>query len=479
MELPYVIVFEPPSRAELRALLRNAWLWVVVGLSLAVAIGLVVLVVSVSRAEALASGVTADIHVSSRPAGAEIALDGQRVGRTPAVLGVPLGPHRVQLKLPNFLETTHSVEVLRGGAELDVTLWRTQPVLSRVRASLPGAIVTSATLIPDGRLDLTLGVGAKDELQAWRLDPRVGVRDALVSGLWAGRLAMTSDGSRAAYAGPEIGPSPQNLRRESNVVLWLLSTSQANAGPVARWHAPAGEALVDVTWVPGERSLLGVTARDKTLDRDIRSRVWLIDSDSGAARLLLNVPSHITPGAYVWSPDGQHVALLAHAGTLNALCLLSLDGEFRYLADLEPVAGAPLAYPPLAWSGDSGQFAFAAPRQEPFMMPAGWLESDQRRAVYASSVGAPSPRLVAEIESQSLTWRDDGQILVLSRGRDTTLRLESIDSDGQRRSLLDVPLRAAVYAAQWDLAHAQALIASRSGSEIEYWLLRLGLEDQP
>jgi hypothetical protein len=231
--------------------------------------------------------------------------------------------------------------------------------------------------------------------------------------------------------------------------------------------------------VPGDQSLLVVTARDKTLERDIRSRVWWIDSDSGAARLLLNVPSHITPGAYVWSPDGQHVALLAHAGMLNALCLLSLDGEFRYLADLEPVAGAPLPYPPLAWSQDGHQFAFAAPRQEPFMTPAAWLESDQRRAVYVSSVGAPSPRLLAELESQSLAWRDDGQIIALSRGRDTTLRLESIESDGQRRSLLDVPLRTTVYSAQWDLGHAQALIASRSGSEIEHWLLRLGLEDQP
>ena len=50
------------------------------------------------------------------------------------------------------------------------------------------------------------------------------------------------------------------------------------------------------------------------------------------------LPSDIVPGTEAWSPDGTHVAFVAHAGQVNALCLLGIDGSFRYVADLDPSA---------------------------------------------------------------------------------------------------------------------------------------------
>ena len=55
------------------------------------------------------------MQIVSRPAGAQVILDGRNVGRTPLSLAeVPEGPHAVRLDLTGFKQWSTTVEVMPG-----------------------------------------------------------------------------------------------------------------------------------------------------------------------------------------------------------------------------------------------------------------------------------------------------------------------------------------------------------------------------
>jgi len=481
VELPITIVIEPPSLVTLRGGLRCRWLWVSASVVvLAVAVGLLVLVANASRADALATSTSADLRISSRPAGAEAWIDGRAIGHTPAVVAVAPGAHQLQLKAGGAIDAGYALEVQPPGAAFDAALWRRQPQLTRVRPALPGASLASARLQSDGQVALVLDVGIDDELQAWRLEPISSAQEALLGSLSGSRLAVAPDGQRVATVGAEIGPPSPSGSKDGRSVVWLSQAAQPTAPLTPLWHAPAADSLADLTWTPDERALLAVTEQGSPTDRQVRTRLWLIDVDSGSARHLFALPSHIVPGAFSWRPDGRQVALLAHAGSLNALCLLDLEGEFRYLADLEPSSALPLPYPPVAWSADSQRLAFAAPRQEPAATPSTWLQAPLRRVVYVADAGATAPRVLTELDAVSVAWREDGQLLALTRGGDSGLVVVLVDVAGHEQRLLELPMRPAdAYAAEWGVGRARMLLARAAGGELEYWVVRLGLEEQP
>src|SRR6266478_2327978 len=104
MELPFTVVFEPPSQEELRAVLRMRGPWVA-GLIVVLAIGTTVLLWNVTRADAVSSGAVVPLQLASQPAGAEIWLDGRARGPTPLDALVDPGAHTVLLKSPDTLDS--------------------------------------------------------------------------------------------------------------------------------------------------------------------------------------------------------------------------------------------------------------------------------------------------------------------------------------------------------------------------------------
>ncbi len=478
MELPITIVFEPPSRTELRALLRRRWLWSAAVALLAVSVGILVAVASASRAEALATSAAPTVAIRSRPAGAEISVDGRSVGHTPAALTIAAGRHALELKAGDVASALYSLDVGADDSSFEALLWRRQPLVSRLRSPVPGATLSDAHLTPDGNVSLGVSLTPDQELQAWRFDPVSGVPELLVAGAIGARPNLAPDGSHVAYAGRKVGPVwPGSVIR--NQVVWLAASGAPAAAPVALWHAPSGEAVLDVSWAPDSRRLLASTAQELTAG-GVRTRLWLVDPLSGVVRLLLNLPSQIVPGAFVWNPDGQRVALLAHAGALTALCVLELDGELRYLADLEPVEGTPLVYPPLTWSVDGQRALFAAPNPHALAAPATWFQPAARWGIYVMDRTAQAPRLLAEADTLLATEREDGQLVALTRTRDGTLAIDLPGSSASAQRLVDVPLKiGALVAAEWDLAQGRVLIAKRVAGDVEFWLVRLGLEDRP
>lgn len=485
MELPFTIVFEAPSRAELRAALRGRWMvWLAAAALLAVSVGLSLVVVSASRAEALATS-TPSFTIQSRPSGAEIWLDGHKIGQTPLATPVAPGHHSLELKSADAAGTTYSVDVGAADGAFDALLWRRQPLLARLRSPVPGAALASAQLLRDGSLSLGVSVTPEQELQAWRVDAATGTPDLLLSGIVGVRPSLAPDAAQVAYAGRAVGP-PWPGARASDVVLWLTRSAQPAGTPTALWTAPAGETIVDLTWAPHGRSLIASTATMSStlgsipdLSSGPRSRLWLIDMDTRGARQLVSLPSQIVPGSISWSPNGQRLAFLAHAGALNALCLLDLDGEFRYLADLEASETMVLEYPPLAWTADGARAVFAAPPLEAIQGPGTWLQPGTRRRIYTADESSSAPRALGDADAALATFREDGQLLALVRTRDGTVALDTINSGGQSQRLAELPLRVGqFFSAQWDVLRGRVLVASRSGRDAEYWLIRLGLEDQ-
>ena len=196
----------------------------------------------------------------------------------------------------------------------------------------------------------------------------------------------------------------------------------------------------------------------------------------------MSLPSDLAPGTEAWSPDGSHVAFVAHAGQINALCLLGTDGSFRYLADLDPSSSPPLAYPPLSWSADGQRMVFVAPHQRAPGVAFDWLAPATQHAVYVSTLKPAAPTLLADMALDEVSWREDDQLLGLWRaGPDAPLGLRLLNPVGARiQDVVQVPLKpGSTYASLWDLANAQLLISSRNGANAnEYWLIQLGVEDQ-
>jgi hypothetical protein len=478
VELPITIVFEPPSRAELRAVLRERWrMWVLAAALLAAAIGILVAVVGASRAEALATADGSTLEVRSRPAGADIWLDGQLVGQTPRRIAHRVGQHSLRLKAPDAAEFDFRVDLGAPEARFEALLWRRQPLVTRLRAPVPGAALSSVHLARDGSVSLVVSLPPDRELQAWRFEPVSDAYVALQTGIPAARLAIAPDGPRGAYVGREIGPVLGAAAPRDQIV-WLASGDDPSSAPRALWRAPADEILLDTSWSPDGQYVLATTGQQLAGGAQ-RNRVWLIDVQSSVTRALLALPSQVVPGSFVWSPDAQRVAMLAHAGALNALCLLELDGAFRYVADLEPSDGMPLPYPPLNWSGDGQRALLAAPARDPSTAQGGWLQPSARRAVHAVDAAASTARLVSDVDAALAGWREDGQVITLGRGRDGNLGIDLLGDSERAERLIDIPLRpGAPYAAEWDVARGRILVAARTGGAVEYWLIQLGLDEQ-
>lgn len=457
-------------------------------LVLLLAAALAYLLAHVARADAGPVAAAVPLAVHSHPAGAALWLDGHERGTTPLDLQVEPGVHTVALKQQNALEQQYAVDVGATGAALDVGLWRRQPVVSRLRPALPGASLEDARFLEDGALGLSIALPPGNTLEAWRLDPASGALEQMLPAVSGSRLAFAPDGRHLAYLGREPGP-PGNARATGSSepppdVVWLMSAEPGGAVPVAGWRAPLepNEHLVDVGWTPDAQHLLAVATQPLT-GGQARSRGWLLDADGEQARPLLDIPSEIVPGSQAWSPDGGHVAFVAHAQQINALCLLGLDGSFRYVADLDASSEQPLAYSGASWSADSQRLLFVAPHQHVPGVAFDWLASETEHGVYTASVDQPTPVGLADTRQEQVTWREDGQVLGLWRGTaDGPLHIRvSERGAGMGQDVVELPLRPGEhYAAEWDLARSHVLIASRTpAASTDYWLARLGVDEPP
>jgi Tol biopolymer transport system component len=477
MQLPFTIAVAVPSRASLRRAARKPWVWGVVIAVIAATAAALATYLQFRHADEVGE---ATLSVSSDPAGASVSSDGRSLGRTPVDLRLAAGERQITLHLDGYADASRTVTLdAAGRADLHADLWLWMPEAQLLRPTFPGATIDGATFLADGRVALTVNLPPDDERQTWLIDNdgamrRLGPAEA------RGALAVTPDGSRVAYVAR--GQSDDSTSGGAALDEVWIGAAQNDRG--SRAYAlntnAREERLVDLTWAPDGRHLF-LVSRYQLAGGGYRTRLLWLDAATRQVDTIANIPSEVVPGSYDWSPTGAHVALLARSGQTTALCLVRTNGtEIRYLTDLYQDDSSPLTFPPVAWSSDGSRMLYTAPLQSPTNAQGGWLWGTQSApALFEVRVSRPQEQRVGTVEGQSPSWREDGSVAMLARPKfGGPLTLRTMDPDGSVRDLGELPVKAApTYAARWDIAHAQAIVAVRGAASTganrpDYWLVR-------
>lgn len=294
MQLPFSIVVDPPTRAEL-AHLRRFW-WVA-----AIVVGLVL---GVCGALALAAPrlwvqprVLTILDLRSEPSGAVVEVDDRRQAYTPAHLILPPGAHHVTLRRPGYGDASYDVTLdARHPASLAATLWPQSPAASGLRPPFPGGSIVGADFVRDGRVALTITLGGGRERQIWLVDSQEAYQRVGPSSGALG-LAVSADAARIAYLAP-----PQGLTADSTQppVVWIADA--AGDDPHRLDLSPSSDVnLDDLSWAPDGRHLLVVGHVPRSGGGQSSVLLWA-DASGGAARELARIPSEVVPGSDRWSP---------------------------------------------------------------------------------------------------------------------------------------------------------------------------------
>jgi hypothetical protein len=408
---------------------------------------------------------TQEILVSSNPANAAILIGGRELGRTPATVSMSPGVI-LTLRRDGFLDAF----VAAGSGNTDVTLWRAEPEVRLVRAPLPGAAITSADFLPDGRVALAIQVPPTGERQPWAYDPKAARTDrlghAVAPGALPNAVAVAPDGVRSAailHLDGLDGAAADQLSLEGPEPV----REPLSVGPLAR-----GERLLDVSWAPTGQGVLLLSQRP--VAGGSRFHLRFVPT-SGPARDLADFPAQPVAGSWIWAPHGHAVAFLVRTHTTALVALDLTSDELRYVDDLRgdalPSSGA---VAPATWQ-PSGWLLYAAPAStnatgsssaSPVLLSVAPRRTDAHRVGDIAPVFAPAVRA-------------DGLLLTLARAENDVLVLRPVDPTGHvlAEQRLGVSVSGA-YSARWDLVHDQLLIVrAAAGNGVEVMLVRFAVED--
>ena len=470
MHVPFTVVFEPPTRLEVRRFLTSRGF----GLTLlAVVFGTLgaFFLIAYLRARQHPRLATATVHVTTTPPGASVELDGQRKGQTPLTVAITPGTHQVALRLNGYATTTSRVTAENGQTvSVHRLLWLAQPRLLQIRPPLPGSEITGAAFLADGRIALMVALPPSNERQLWLTDghsegQRVGPPKVTAP------MAVSADGQRVAYVVQSGASSFQATPSE----LWVAPSSGGSTGQkiYTAEHADQPERFVDVSWSPDGAHLLLASQRQLSAGAGLRTRLLSLSAEGGDPRELAVLPSQVVPGSFVWGPQGQ-VAFLTTNGQVTSLCVLdSASGGVRYVADLSWASNDPTQLPPIAWS-NAGDAIYSAPLALRKSEIDRLLSGPAVYGLFMLPAAATTGKAFGA-EGQFPVWRPDGSLVVFgkpNKGSGLTLRL--ISSSGPPQDLATLPFSGQLAGVRWDADRAQALLALRAstdaGSQTDYWL---------
>jgi PEGA domain len=217
------------------------------------------------------------LEVTSRPDKATVYVDGHQKGKTPLSLAVSEATHTLVLKHPDAVDDQHTVHVSTD-THVNASMWRRRPDAVQLKPPYPGATISDAGFLADGRLALSIalpvltgGLGGNVLREAWIFDPASGSLEPFETSREAPHapvVAVSPDGRRVAYlqaAQPEM--------QGGGGTAWLSEVWVAGGGsggppvqvialpskhsPTASGSAPSEvEEVHDVAWTPDSRYLL-------------------------------------------------------------------------------------------------------------------------------------------------------------------------------------------------------------------------------
>ncbi len=116
------------------------------------------------------------LEVTSRPNKATVFVDGHEKGKTPLSLAVSKATHTLVLKHPDAADDQRTVNVSTD-MHVSVSMWRRRPDAVQLKPPYPGATISDAGFLGDGRLALSMaisaqtgGLGGRVSREAWIFD---------------------------------------------------------------------------------------------------------------------------------------------------------------------------------------------------------------------------------------------------------------------------------------------------------------------
>lgn len=479
MQLPFTVTIVPPTRADLKRLARSQAAWVVaIALFLGTSASVFFVLGSARRSgPPVPSG---RIRLIGVPVDVTVAVDGQSLAPASPVPSLPAGEHVVAFHGDRVVDASYDVVVHPDTTTtLAPDLWLRHPPITPLRPTYPGSSIVGASFLSDGRIAMVEALPPGDDDQLWLVDPngaprRVGPSDQ------SHAIALAPDGRRVAFL---VQGNTATTRRDGPDQVWIAgSGGEDERRSFALPPDDPGESLVDLSWAPdGQHLLVASRVADRSGGRWSRLR-WL-DLANGEARELATFPGDVVFGSYAWSPAGDRVAFMTRVGQTTALCALDIASTtFQDVAELGGNTAASFPFAPVAWSDDGQRLIYTA-RSVPSASP-GWLFG-AKPSIGLEAVDFPRPisqRLGSDL-GQFPGVRADGAVVLIDHARsDAPYVVRQVKPTSQTPDLFSVAATpSSSFAVLWDLAHDQAILATRAANStafapINYWLVRFGVE---
>lgn len=479
MQLPFTVRIVPPTRTDFKRLVRSRAAWLVaMALLLGTSASAFFVLGSAHRSGPPAP--SGRIRLIGVPAEVTVAVDGQPLAQASAVRPLPAGEHVVAFRGERVVDASYDVVVHPDATTtLAPDLWLRHPPIAPLRPTYPGSSIVGASFLTDGRIALVEALPPGDDDQLWLVDPN-GAPRRVGPASQDRAIALSPDGRRVAYL---VQGNTATTRRMGPDEVWVADRGgEDERRSFALPRDDPGESLVDLSWAPdGQHLLLASQVADRSGGRLSRLR-WL-DLANGEARELATFPGDVVFGSYTWSPAGGRVAFMIRLGQTAALCALDIASTtFQDVADLGGGAAASFPFAPVAWSDDGQRLIYTA-RSATSASP-GWLFG-AKPAIGLDAVDFPRPinqHLGSDL-GQFPAVRADGAVVLVDHARsDAPYVVRRVYPTSQTSDLFSVTATpSSAFAVLWDLAHDQAILATRAANgtgsaPIDYWLVRFGAE---